>query len=255
MAKRATTRRAPQPDAIRIVPLYGHAPAERLAAALPKLTYRKGPLIGAIEVFTIFWGVGWKAKPQSDMIAKVNAFFDFVLTSPLIDQLAEYNAGTFKIGHGRHTGSITIPAKSASSVTDAAIQTFLTQQITAGKIPKTTANTLYFVYLPPGVRVVMGGSSSCQAFCGYHSAIGTTAFYAVMPYPGCTGCVGGLAPFDALTSTTSHELCEAITDPVPGQGWYDDANGEIGDICAWQTRKIGAYTVQLEWSNEAGGCV
>jgi hypothetical protein len=50
-------------------------------------------------------------------------------------------------------------------------------------------------------------------------------------------------------------LCEAITDPIPGQGWYDDANGEIGDICAWKTKKLGQYTVQLEWSNTAGACV
>ena len=48
----------------------------------------------------------------------------------------------------------------------------------SAKVPKTTANTLYFIYVPPGVRVVMGGSSSCQAFCGYHNAIGSTVFYA-----------------------------------------------------------------------------
>jgi hypothetical protein len=76
-----------------------------------------------------------------------------------------------------------------------------------------------------------------------------------MPYPNCTGCLGNLSVLDALTSTSSHELCEAITDPVPGTGWYDDANGEIGDICAWQTRKLGAYTVQLEWSNAQRRCV
>lgn len=239
------------------MPLHGLAPHERLAAAAAaRLTYRKGPLLGAVNVFTIFWGAAWKSKPQSDTIPKLNAFFDFILTSPLIDQLAEYNAGGIKIGHGQRAGSAIITTKSpGSSVSDTAIQAFLKEQIAAAKIPKSTANTLYFVYVPPNVRVVMGGSSSCQAFCGYHSAIGRTVFYAVMPYPGCTGCVGGLALLDALTSTSSHELCEAITDPIPGEGWYDDANGEIGDICAWETKKVGAYTVQLEWSNKANGCV
>jgi len=76
-----------------------------------------------------------------------------------------------------------------------------------------------------------------------------------MPYPDCTGCLGGLPLLDALTSTSSHELCEAITDPIPGQGWYDDQNGEIGDICAWKTKRLGSYAVQLEWSNSAGRCV
>jgi hypothetical protein len=76
-----------------------------------------------------------------------------------------------------------------------------------------------------------------------------------MPFPGCAGCVGNLQPVDALTSTSSHEMCEAITDAIPGQGWYDDVNGEIGDICAWKTKKLGKYTVQLEWSNKANKCV
>jgi hypothetical protein len=115
--------------------------------------------------------------------------------------------------------------------------------------------TLYFVFLPPGTQVDQGGSKSCHAFCGYHDATSDHTFYAVLPYPGCTGCEGGLAVPDALTSTSSHELCEAITDPVPGTGWYDDANGEIGDICAWKTKTLGSYTVQLEWSNSADACV
>src|SRR5205814_7531889 len=112
-----------------------------------------------------------------------------------------------------------------------AIQQMLQQQIAAKKgVPTPTANTLYFVYLPPGVRVVMGGSASCQAFCGYHNAIGGKAFYAGMPYPGWSGCTGGLAVFDALTSTSSHELCEAVTDPAPGPGWYHHVNGEVGEL-------------------------
>lgn len=254
MAKRQTPRTTLR-DPIRIVPLHGLREAERFAAAAPKLTYRGGPLIGAAQVFTVFWGAAWKTKPQSDQVAKLNGFFDFVVASALIDQLAEYDAGGVKIGHGKRTGSITISAKSPSSVTDATIQSFLKQQIAAGKVPKATPNTLYFVYLPPGVRVVMGGAASCQAFCGYHNAIGRSTFYAVMPYPGCSGCLGSLSAFDALTATSSHELCEAITDPIPGEGWYDDSNGEIGDICAWETKTLGGYTVQLEWSNQAGRCL
>ena len=109
--------------------------------------------------------------------------------------------------------------------------------------------------MPPGVKVVQGGGASCQVFCGYHNDINGQIFYAAMPYPGCAGCTGGMQPLDALTSTSSHELIEAITDAIPGQGWYDDANGEIGDICAWKTKQVGQYTVQLEWSNAQNQCV
>lgn len=138
---------------------------------------------------------------------------------------------------------------------DSAIQTLLQQQILAGALPAATANTLYFVFLPPGVMVTQGGSVSCKVFCGYHDAINNSIFYAVMPYPSCHGCLGGIAAFDALPSTSSHELCEAITDPIPGQGWYDDNNGEIGDICPWQTRILAGFTIQLEWSNQANQCI
>lgn len=240
---------------IRIVPL--HAPGALAPAPTPPhLTYRNGPLIPAVQVFTIFWGPLWSQAPQTTLMGQLNGFFDFILTSPLIDQLAEYDVPKYAITHGKRIGTTTIASPALStSVTDAAIQQMLRQLATGKPVPKPTSATLYFVYVQPGVRVVMGGSASCSAFCGYHNAIGTNVFYAVMPYPGCNGCAGGLAVLDALTSTSSHELCESITDPIPGQGWYDDTNGEIGDICAWQTKKIDQYTVQLEWSNAANRCV
>ena len=113
----------------------------------------------------------------------------------------------------------------------------------------------YFIYFENGVTVSMGGSKSCSSFCGYHDAIGSSTYYAVMPYPSCAGCLGSSSVKDALTGTSSHELCEAITDPVPGTGWYDDHNGEIGDICAWQFKTVNGYNVQLEWSNKNNKCI
>jgi hypothetical protein len=251
-------------DPIRIVPL--HVEDELLrpldaaataAAAAAHLSYRGGPLLSAVKVFTVYWGTAWEAAPLAGTATKLDEFFGYVLTSPLIDQLAEYSVSGHSIGHGSWTGRavVTTPAPK-HVVTDAAIQHMLQHELnTNNAFPVADRNTLYFVYLPPGHSVVQGGARSCQAFCGYHSDIAGQIFYAAMPYPGCAGCSGGLDPFDALASTSSHGLCEAITDPIPGQGWYDDANGEIGDICAWKTRKLGHYTVQLEWSNKHKKCM
>ena len=63
-------------------------------------------------------------------------------------------------------------------------------------------------------------------------------------------------------------MIETITDPevglamnlAPPLAWYDQSNGEIGDICNQQQATIvGAdaitYTVQKEWSNSAGACI
>ena len=241
---------------IRVVPL--HRPeAKRVATAVaPKLTYRGGPLLTAVEVFTIFWGAEWNQSPQSAVMKNMNLFFDYILTSALMDQLGEYSVPGKNISHGARAGTtiLTSPAP-GSSVQDSEIQQLLRQEIASKNLPAPSSNSLYFFFLPPGVQAVQGRSASCQDFCGYHDSIGGNIFYAVMPYPGCSGCTGGLTVADALTSTTSHELCEAITDPAPGQGWYDDNNGEIGDICAWKTRILGGFTIQLEWSNSAGSCV
>ena len=250
-------------DPIRVVPM--HMPKEATAQArgvappapAPQLTYRNGPLLAAAEVYTIFWGSAWNTAPQTALMGQLNKFFDFILTSALIDQLKEYSVPSYTIAAGKRTGTLVVTSPTVGhSVTDSAIQHMIQNQIASNpKVPKPNKNTLYFVYMPPGVKVIQGGSASCTSFCGYHNDIAGQVFYAAMPYPSCTGCTGGLAPFDALTSTSSHELCEAITDAIPGQGWYDDTHGEIGDICAWMTKKVGAYTVQLEWSNIQNKCV
>ena len=256
-AKRRSRKSAAGPQhPIRVVPLHRPEAQRMAAAALPQLTYRGGPLLTAAEIFTVFWGAEWKQAAQSEIAANMNLFFDYILTSALMDQLGEYSVPGKSIGHGKRTGTATLisPAPN-SSVEDSAIRQLLQQEIAARNLPAPGPQSLYFFFLPPGVEVVMGGSASCREFCGYHDSTSGNIFYAVMPYPGCSGCTGGLAVADALTSTTSHELSEAITDPVPGQGWYDDRNGEIGDICAWKTRTLGGYTIQLEWSNKAGACV
>jgi len=220
------------------------------------LSYGKGPLLANVEVLTIFWGKLWGTSPTSTHLMKnLNSFFNAILVSPAIGQLAEYSVPGYAIGNGSLKGTKIITANAPiGSITDSAIKAQLKKWIAAKTVPKPNKNTLYFIYLDPGVTSILGGGSSCSSFCGYHNHVGKV-YYAVMPYPTCSGCLGGMTAFDALTGTSSHELCEAITDPVPGKGWYDNSNGEIGDICAWNFKKVAGYTVQLEWSNSQGKCV
>lgn len=259
---------------IRVVPLHYPKPAisiaefrEReegdlfdgnphVAPASAKLTYRGGALLQNVEVFTIFWGKLWGSNKTSiKLIADLNKLFAAIVTSPAIDQLAEYSVPNQTIGHGSFIGTKTIRANApVKSVTDSTIRRHLKAWIAAKTVPSPTKNTLYFIYLDPKIISIMGGSRSCQSYCGYHDHVGKV-YYAVMPYPTCDGCLGGEKAFDALTGTSTHELCEAITDAVPGAGWYDDNNGEIGDICAWNFKQVDGYNVQLEWSNQANKCV
>lgn len=239
-------------DIIKIVPLHTSLKA---TTANPQLTYRGGPLLANVEVFTVFWGFHWSAR--SAEMNNINNFFTAILKSSLMQQLTEYNTKGYTIGNGALTGTIVITSKvPKKSISDAIIQSQLQSWIqTNQSFPKPGANTLYFVYIDSGVTVNMGMGKSCSSFCGYHNATSNNIYYAVMPYPDCSGCLGGLAVQDALTATSSHELCEAITDPVPGSGWYDDNNGEIGDICAWKFKDLDGFKVQLEWSNKTNSCL
>lgn len=260
---------------LRIVPMHAPVPilplkepeARRKKKPHPKppaahLVYNGGPLLSAVKVYTVFWGLNWKnTQSFKDLANYINGFFTAILTSALIDELAEYDVPGYKIGHGSFAGSSVITANAPSgTIDDTAIQTTLQSWISTDKnFPKPDPNTLYFIYTDSGVTVSLQGSESCSSFCGYHNSIGVsqgqTIYYAVMPYPSCSGCLGGLTVENVLTGTSSHELCEAITDPVPGSGWYDNTQGEIGDICAWKFKTIGGYTVQLEWSNKNKKCI
>lgn len=245
-------------DCVRIVPLATPEIIQRAAAPTQaaQLIYNNGPLITEAQVFTIFWGSAWQDASLTGLIDQLNGFFDYILTSSLMDQLAEYSVSQYQIGYGQRVGTVTLTTPDVgNSVDDSDIQQMIQQQISGGNLPQSNPNLIYFVFLPSGVTVTQSGSASCDVFCGYHDAISNDIFYAVMPFPDCSGCSSGLSNFDALTVTASHELCEAITDPVPGEGWYDNQNGEIGDICAWQTKNVGQYVIQKEWSNQAGSCV
>src|SRR5207249_1242366 len=107
------------------------------------------------------------------LIQQLNGYFDYILASSLIDQLAEYNTQTQKIGHGSRIGTATITAPALHhSVRDQTVQRMLRTEITNNAaFPQPTPNTLYFVYLPPGVVSVQGGSRSCQSYCGYHNDV------------------------------------------------------------------------------------
>jgi len=80
----------------------------KAAAASPQLTYRNGPLLTNVEVFTLFWGSGWQQAPASGLISQINQFFAYIVTSPLIDQLSEYGVSGKTIGHGKFVGTLTV---------------------------------------------------------------------------------------------------------------------------------------------------
>jgi hypothetical protein len=196
------------------------------------------------------------------LASDLDRFFDFIVKSSYMDLLHEYSTASTEIQQGLRLASAHVAdsepgtlTPSGRQVTDDQIRTALQGWITNHTVPATTANTLYFIYLPPNVVCLALNLQSCgspQGFCGYHNHIGNI-YYAVIPYVNCSGCVFPGQFLDTLTEVSSHEFAEAITDPE-ANGWYDVSGDEIGDICNRQTTTLGGFLVQTEWSNAQGAC-
>ena len=142
-------------------------------------------------------------------------------------------------------------------ITDKQLRAELSLITTNLKLPTDLAH-FYPVFFPPGVETVdVDGTNSYDGFCGYHRAFGSNSdktVYADMPYEG-DSCNGGQAPngnlaADGAVSTLSHELNDAITDPLElDHAWIDLAGNEISDMC---DQEYGRPLGSTDPSNPAG---
>lgn len=272
-------------------------PHEIRPAATGNLVYYGGRVVSDMRVVQVIWGTGsYLSNVTSTATPSMATFYQQVLNSNYVAWLDhDYNTvtpspanGSTKtnqhIGAGSFVGQYTITPSVTGTVDDSQIQSEIAAQIQAGHLPAPTTdsagntNTYYAIFFPHGTTITQGGSSSCVAggFCAYHGTIsnagGHEVYYGVhpdmQPGSGCdTGC-GSSTAFGNYTSVASHEMVETITDAEvglattygPPLAWYDNTNGEIGDICnANQGTFTGSdgvtYTIQNEWSNSQGACI
>jgi hypothetical protein len=241
------------------------------AATTAQLKYYGGPVLQNVKVQIVYWGGAAKVAGAGQL----EKFYTAITNSPYFDWLTEYNTSSpaQKIGRGSFISSVDATGAKIGSISDSDIQTQLTSMINGGKLDtKDPANTIYMVHFPPGMSISQGGSSSCVQFCAYHGTFslgGHYVYYGVIPDQAADGCGSGCGngqPFDNTTSTSSHELIEAVTDAAvglattagPPLAWYDQQQGEIGDICVVGTSYTGVvagFTVQKEWSNKNKSCI
>lgn len=271
------------------------APVRGLAG--PHLSYFGGPVISNVQVVEVLYGTGsgsYDPHVAGTTTPTIGNFYSDLTgaNSGFTTLLSQYDTnisgGTNQIiGNGTFDALFQITPSAGndgSTIDDTQIQAELLAQINAGHLPAPTTdaagneNTLYMIYFPPGKSITLQGSGSCVAggFCAYHGTTSNTlggknilygVFPDFQPPSGCsTGC-GTSSTFGNYTSVSTHELAESITDAdvgiattfAPPLAWYDETNGEIGDICNGEQGSYNAngttYTVQLLWSNAANACV
>jgi hypothetical protein len=233
------------------------------------LTWQGGSVISGAGVYNIFWNSSAANVPgtqSSNATAKdqMEAFVKAYSGSPdygIIGANGNYSLSGNPIATTiAYKGTFVDTKATQSSIKDSAIQSYI-----AGLLPSlggANESVLYSVYFPSGMTVSAGSSRSCSSFCGYHSSFttgGKTIKYAVYPYPCSRGCsLSGKGAADMWTIVTSHEIREAVTDPV--NAWWDTTTGyEADDKCAWQQlyqMSVGSYWIQPEFSNADGNkCV
>lgn len=227
----------------------------------PPLVYRGGPVLGTngLTLTPIYWAPPGYTFPDG-YVTLVNQYLaDVAAASGRTDntyaidtEYSQTDNGTsanvkYSIQAGTAvTDSTAFPATDASCpivapntacVTSAQVTTELSAQLAQGGLPADLAH-MYLVLLPPNVTTTDGTSTA--GFCAYHSSYelpngGGTVIWANEPFT--PGCFGGQSPnnnqpADTEIDTLSHEISEAMTDPLGSHpGWIDVSGNEIGDEC------------------------
>jgi len=229
-------------------------------------------------VVNLYWGSYWQPDQNGQGIGFAVRYWlddraDLLLNDPdFWAPLWEYSTPTQKITGGSYLGgyggNVTLATGNLSR-TD--IETELGKEID-GTSPlgvtfrgdersfSAPGDPLYVIWLPPGVS----NSPDLDGAFGYHqffSHNGKNIPYAVIGYLD-----QWKGNKDTMFITETHEIYEAMTDPLITTGWRDNNGNEIGDVCGravldtdaiteWFLGSAGSMSVQKEWSIKKCGCV
>ena len=165
------------------------------------------------------------------------------------------------------SADISIPANKRT-VNEKNIQSMVASAITHAGIKKPDGETVYTIFLPPGVVLTHGTSDSRRGLGGFHGSYvdpstAKPVYYSAIVYAGPgSGVPFTRNPVDNMTIAASHEWTEAVTNPDVNRdrlAWYNKTYGEVGDIpialglplnTLWG--RMQGCAVQKEWSNDQG---
>ena len=229
----------------------------------PPLLYEGGPVLatnaaGGLTVTPIYWApLGWThpfpvayeriidgylanvaaASGKTDNVYSIDTEY-YDKSSDLRTSISyAITAGTPVLDTGRFPANGCRPARGYSiCLTDKQLRTELTRlRLSTGLAH------FYPLFVPQRVETKNSdGTTSANDYCGYHRSFGKgtkQTAYADMPFA-TDGCNAGQSPngnlaADGEIDTLSHELNEAITDPLDTRfGWFDKNGNEMGDMCA-----------------------
>ncbi|KAI9327321.1 hypothetical protein DFJ73DRAFT_905679 [Zopfochytrium polystomum] len=225
-------------------------------------SYHGGPVIGSVEVKPLFYG-------NVSFGSELTQFYkDFVQSPFLVDVLSEYSTNSTKIGKGsvsaiyQETDVSSLP--SGSSLTDVAI--YVRGLVAAGKLVP-NPNLYVPVHFAPGISITDEvGFDICQFSCSLHLAVKTDdissepfLYVGIIPdtTPDCACGIGTdlTTNLDLTIYSSWGVLALTIPDPLPGEGWYNDEEGEIAGPCLFDVGRWNGYPTFAVFSNKHKLCI
>lgn len=205
------------------------------------VSFGGNPIIMTARVALIFYGSIWNDLSLSPNCLDIQGAVQTIFVTPYLSVLLDYQC------NGAHMNTIwnriiTDPpgnpfdGDDAGEIADDLIDNYYST------LPTYNRPNFYAVFLPPGVSLKLANVN------GAHSNDGNT-YYSWQLY-------GSL---DYITSTFSHELVEAMTDP-DGDGWQVDPRGdtnwnEIADVCNNASMRVNGVAVAAYFSQSYKACV
>jgi len=227
----------------------------------PKLRFYGGRILENPTFVSFYAGSYWNTSQGKEERATLTRCSRSIPAGAHASVWKEYG-----VNPGRFIGSAVLPlTKQAKIISERDIQSLVAQGIKSSPTFKPDGDTVFTVFLPPGVVLTHGSADSRKGLGGFHGSYvdpstNKAVYYSAIVYADERNGVHFTSdPIENMTIAASHEWSEAVTDPDVNRGklgWYDKTFGEIGDIpltMGYQPSTmwgiVNRCPVQKEWSN------
>jgi hypothetical protein len=171
-------------------------------------TFHGGPVLASAQQVSIFLGAGWG---DSQIRGREASLVDVIASAgnTQVAELKQHSIKTLRAAPKLEDFS----DLSQSKVNDLTIQQKLSDLLKSKAIPTPTADTVFVIFLAPGIQSSLGGLQGGLDYAAYHNFVNLEAgeiHYVVVPF---------LANADNHSAAATRAFAETALNPN-GRGWF-----------------------------------
>jgi hypothetical protein len=171
-------------------------------------TFHGGPVLASAQQVSIFLGAGWG---DSQIRGREASLVDVIASAgnTQVAELKQHSIKTLRAAPKLEDFS----DLSQSKVNDLTIQQKLSDLLKSKSIPTPTADTVFVIFLAPGIQSSLGGLQGGLDYAAYHNFVNLEAgeiHYVVVPF---------LANADNHSAAATRAFAETALNPN-GRGWF-----------------------------------